>query len=409
VSRQSLVDDSQDEAVREQVRAWLRDHWHPDGDGRRFREELADSGWAAPSWPVEWYGRGFPRRVGRVVAEEFRAVGAPGYGADTSNLYGNTLLVHGTDEQRLRHIRPLLTGELRGCLLYSEPGAGSDLAAVQTSARHVAGGWSINGQKVWTSSAHVADFGFLLARTDWDVPKHHGLTFFLLNMRQQGVEVRPLRQVTGGSHFNEVFLTDARATDADVVGNVNDGWRVLRTALAYEREVMGDSEAYKYVVENSHADAPWTRVIGGTDYVALAIERGAADDPVMRQQVAFIYTYERVAEWTAQRARAESPDGDSPLAALGKLGMSRLVHSAARLSAAILGAESMLDGPSWSLAAEVNRSAFAAYVSSIGGGTDQIQRNVIGEQLLRLPKEPEVDRDVPFRDVRKSGIAWDLP
>lgn len=328
------------------------------------------------------------------------------------NLYANVILAHGTDDQKRRFVRPLVVGEHRGCLLYSEPGAGSDLAAVQTRADRDGDDWVITGQKVWTSGAAQATHGLLLARSDWDVPKHQGLTFFWFPMRQPGVEVRPIRQVTGGAEFNEVFLDGARVPDANRLGEPGGGWRVLLTALGFERLIMGadlplggarDRRARTPAEIAADRRSPWTRQVGGADYFALARITGRDTDPVIRQEIARLYTLEQVNAWNAMRAKSQSgPGAASPLASLGKLAFSRIVHTGVALTTRLLGAEALLDGDSSPVAAEVNRSAFAAYVTSVGGGTDQIQRNIIGERLLGLPKEPEADRDVPFRDVRKA-------
>jgi alkylation response protein AidB-like acyl-CoA dehydrogenase len=328
------------------------------------------------------------------------------------NLYANVILAHGTDDQKRRFVRPLALGEHRGCLLYSEPGAGSDLAAVQTRADRDGEDWVITGQKVWTSGAAQATHGLLVARSDWDVPKHQGLTFFWFPMRQPGVDVRPIRQVTGGAEFNEVFFDGARVPDANRLGEPGGGWRVLLTALGFERLLMGadlpldpagDQRAGTPAEITAARQSPWTRQVGGADYFALARSTGRDTDPVIRQEIARLYTLEQVNTWNAMRAKSESgPGAASPLASLGKLAFSRIVHTGVALTTRLLGAEALLDGDSSPAAAEVNRSAFAAYVTSVGGGTDQIQRNIIGERLLGLPREPEADRDVPFRDVRKA-------
>ncbi|HEY6296015.1 MAG TPA: acyl-CoA dehydrogenase, partial [Streptosporangiaceae bacterium] len=204
--------------VRAEVRAWLAENWSQDRPREAWRRALAESGWAAPTWPPEWFGRGLAPASRRIVAEEFLRVGADSAGQDVLNLYANVILAHGTDDQKRRFVWPLALGEHRGCLLYSEPGAGSDLAAVQTRAERDGDDWVITGQKVWTSGAAQATHGVLLARSDWDVPKHQGLTFFWFPMRQPGVEVRPIRQVTGGAEFNEDFLDGARVPDASRLG-----------------------------------------------------------------------------------------------------------------------------------------------------------------------------------------------
>lgn len=396
--------------VRTEVRGWLADNWSSDLPRERWRVVLAESGWAAPTWPVEWFGRGLPREARRIVNDEFARVGAKGTGQDVTNLFANVIQAHGSDEQKRRFLRPLVLGEHSGCLLYSEPGAGSDLAALQTRAERDGDDWVVTGQKVWTSAAQQATHGLLVARTDWDVPKHRGISFFWFPMRQNGVEIRPIKQVTGGAEFNEVFLDSARVPDDHRLGDVNDGWRVLQTALGFERLIMGAQSArpgkrdpnHDKTAEQIKADreSPWTREVGGADYIELARATGKNDDPLVRQEIAHLYTLEQVNRWNGLRARAEG--AASPLASLGKLAMSRIVHSGVRLTTDLLGAESLLDGDSSPVAAEVNRSAFAAYVTSIGGGTDQVQRNIIGERILGLPKEPEVDKDIPFREVRKA-------
>jgi alkylation response protein AidB-like acyl-CoA dehydrogenase len=402
--------------VRAEVRAWLAENWSPDRDPREWREALIDSGWAAPTWPAEWYGRGLHRDLRRVVTEEFAAAGARPVMLDVTQLFANTIQAHGTDEQRRDFVRPLALGDMRGCLLYSEPGAGSDLAALQTRAERDGDQWVVNGQKVWTSGAREATHGFLVARTDWDVPKHRGLTFFWIPLDQPGVDIRPIHQVTGGAEFNEVFLNDAVVPDANRIGDVDDGWRVLQTALGFERLIMGaatppegpQGRTKKSPAEKLRADreSPWTRKIGGADYIELAKQVGKADDPVTRQEIARLYTLEKVNAWNGLRARADAGRGAaSPLASIGKLAMSRIVHTGVAVTTNLLGTESVLDGDSDPVAAEVNRSSFAAFVTSIGGGTDQIQRNIIGERVLGLPRDPEVDKNVPFRDVRKASAT----
>jgi alkylation response protein AidB-like acyl-CoA dehydrogenase len=398
-----------EEQVRSEVRAWLDEHWSPEGRGPEWRASLIDSGWAAPTWPAEWFGRGLPRGYRALVAEEFVRVGATAPALDVTQLFANTILVHGTDEQKRAFLRPLLLGDTRGCLLYSEPGAGSDLAGLQTRADRDGDSWTVTGQKVWTSGAQEATHGFLIARTDWDQPKHRGLSFFWFPMKQDDVEVRPIHQVTGGSEFNEVFISGAVVSDDHRLGELNGGWRVLQTALGFERLIMGakaggstgDKRPAGAEAELAARQSPWTRRVGGADYIELARTVGKSDDPVTRQEVARLYTLEKVNAWNALRARAEG--GSSSLASIGKLSMSRIVHTGARVTSNLLGSESVLTGDTSPVAGEVNRSSFAAFVSSIGGGTDQIQRNIIGERILGLPREPEVDRDIPFRDVRKAG------
>jgi alkylation response protein AidB-like acyl-CoA dehydrogenase len=398
---------STEAALRAEVRSWLAEHWSAERSPSEFLAEVVDEGWACPTWPRTLFGRGLPVDLAAVVGEEFTRAGAPGggqtgTGRSANPIAADLLMALGTDVQRERLMRPLLLGDIGTCLLYSEPGAGSDLASLQTRAEQDGDEWVVNGQKVWTTLAHQADYGLLLARTNWDVPKHRGITLFLLPMRQEGVDVRPLRQITGDREFNEVFLTDARVPQWAVVGDVNDGWRVLQTALASERSLMGSQRPSRG--RAAAASAPSEE--GGADYVVLARDRGRDRDPLVRQEIARLEILRRINRWNGERARIALEAGrSSPLASLGKLAMSEILHSAARLNQRILGAEAMLMAPSSERSDLVNRASMTAFINSIGGGSDQIQRNIIGERVLGLSREPEVDKDVPFRDVPKAAAT----
>lgn len=394
-----------DEQLAADVRAWLAQHWDPkqkvqaEGFGRSpyqaFLEKVYAAGWAVPSWPKELNGLGLSTAQGRIIEREFAAVSAPGAGQDRHNLWANTALAHGTPEFRDEIVPKLLTGAVGMCLLYSEPGAGSDLAAVRTRADREGDQFRVNGQKVWTSGAAIADYGMLIARTDWDAPKHKGISFFFLPMKQPGIEVRPLRQITDEAHFNEVFITDAFVPAANLLGPLNGGWGVLQTALAYERSIMGDTARGP----RSGKAAPK----GDGALVELAREAGVLGDPLIRQDIAQVTAWKVLNRLNNARAKAELSRGtSSPIMSLGKLAMSRILHQEARLRTLMLGAESLLEGPDHPRAEDANFLSLNAYFTSIGGGTDQIQRNIIGERVLGLPKEPEIDREMPFREV-KSG------
>jgi alkylation response protein AidB-like acyl-CoA dehydrogenase len=393
-----------DDDLREEVRSWLAANWAPGEKGRAaagapvgatqaWLAKVVDARWAVPRWPREWYGRELDDARARIIEREFAAVGAPGAGQDRSNLWANTALAYATPSFKARIVPALLKGEVGMCLLYSEPGAGSDLAGVRTRAERHGDHFVVNGQKVWTSMAADADYGMLIARTDWDVPKHKGLSFFFLPMKQSGVEVRPLRQITDEAHFNEVFLTDAIAPAENLLGPPGGGWGVLLTALAYERSVMGEG------ARGPRSGAPGPG--GETNLIELAREAGRLGDPALRQDIARVTAYTVLNRLNTARAKADLLQGtSSPIMSLGKLAMSRILHEEARVRTAILGAESLLEGPDHPRAEDANFLTLNAYFTSIGGGTDQIQRNIIGERVLGLPKEPEVDRDVPFRQVR---------
>lgn len=392
---------------RSHVQNWLAEYHHPGISRQDWLRLVVDHGFAVPTWPPEWYGLGVSADLAAVVSEEFRVAGVSGSNQDKHNLWANTLLTYGTEALKRRLIRPLLLDEVKMCLLYSEPGAGSDLAGLQTRADRDGDEFVITGQKVWTSGAHEADYGMLIARTDWDVPKHRGLSFFFFPMKQPGVVVRPIKQITGESHFNEVFIDGALVPAENLLGRINEGWQVLQTALAYERSVMGDlargPRRPARPADGATDSVPPAASGAEVDLVALAREAGRAADPLVRQAIAHLYTLRAVNRWNGQRAKAQLTQGSSsPILSLGKLAMSRILHEGARVQGEILGAESLLVGSDHPRGDAANFLALNAYFTSIGGGTDEIQRNIIAERILGLPRETDAVRDVPFRDARKS-------
>lgn len=386
---------SNDSDLRHEVRTWLADNWHPEMDRTDWLGAVVEKGYAVPRWPGANFGLDLSDQQAEVVETEFRAAGAPGSGQDRTNLWANTLLTYGTTTLQQQLLRSLLEDRLQMCLLYSEPGAGSDLAGLRTRAVPDGDDFVINGQKVWTSNAKNAQYGMLVARTDPNVPKHRGITFFFMPMDQPGVEIRPLRQMTGEAHFNEVFLNDARVPAANMLGEPGQGWRVLQTALAYERITLAESNRGASTRAGGNAEA---------DLIELARHRGKLDDPVVRQDIAKVLTLQAVNRWNNQRAQAEMEQGSSsPLASLGKLLMSRILHESGRVQTAIVGPDTMLEGAENPGGDAANFATMNAYFTSIGGGTDQIQRNIIGERILGLPKEPEADKGIAFRDIKRSG------
>lgn len=386
--------------LRTEVRKWLSANWSllPKADDPwvstperiAWLEKVLDAGYAVPTYPTEWFGRGYPSELANVIGQEFSAIKAPGARQDKYNIPANTALKLGTDKLKRDLLRDFLVERSRTCLLYSEPGAGSDLAAVRTTAVKDGDQWVVNGQKVWTSGALSADYALLLARTDWDVPKHKGLSLFIMPMKQPGIEVRPLVQITGESHFNEVFITDATVSDDYLLGGEGNGWRALQTALAYERSIMGDSGRGS---RNRKADS----------LIDLAREHGVLEDPAVRYPLAKVLALRELNKLNNARAKAATAQGtSSSIMSLGKLAMSRILHTEAAMKTQIIGAHALLAGPDNPVADDVNFLTLNAYFTSIGGGTDQIQRNIIGERVLGLPKEPETDRDIPFRQARRS-------
>jgi len=406
--------------VRAEVRTWLAAHWDPELSLVTWRNKLADSGWGMPQWPEEWYGRGLPVGLARVVEEEFAGVGAVGVAKSGVRLLAAaTLLEHGSDLHKKRFLRRILTGEDAWCQLFSEPGSGSDLAGATTRADFDGERWIINGQKVWTTSAHHADYGMLLARTDWDAPKHEGLSYFVIEIKQPGVDVQPLKQMNGHASFNQVFFTDAKVPPEHLVSAVGDGWKVAMTTLAHERRgADGLSAPSKrglrtgriYVEERAEIETamqPYRWYPQRAGRVDLVIERaketGSNRDPHVRQEIAKLMIMAKSAEWTARRARAAQRQGrpQGPEGSLGKLAASNVARAAAHVHTLITGAEAMLTGtgsPRDGIIAEILVSVPA---TSIAGGTDEIQRNIIAERVLGLPKEPRFDTG-PFRNVRKN-------
>ncbi len=381
-----------DDAIRAEVRQWLAENWDPALDRAEWSRRVFEAGWSAPSWEPQWGGRGLSDAQSRVVAKEFAAVGARGTGQDRADMLACTVHDLGTEEQKNRLIPPSVQGETRWCLLYSEPGAGSDLAGLRTRADRDGEDWVVNGQKVWTSFAKSADYGLLVARTDWDVPKHKGISFFIFPMRQPGVEIRPIHQITGESEFNEVFITDARVPHANLIGEPGGGWPVLQLALAYERRLMGDLARTSRGSRDLKPDAD--------SLIGMARSAGKLTDSHIRQEIARVEAYAAVNRWNTLRAKATRDRAEAAtLMALGKIAMSRILHQTAAVQTDIVGPESMLTGPDNPVGDAVTFRTLNAYFTSIGGGTDQIQRNIVGERILGLPKEPEPYKDTPFRDL----------
>jgi alkylation response protein AidB-like acyl-CoA dehydrogenase len=420
-----MVETTLDE-VRAEVRGWLDEAWDPGLTVADWWTRLADSGWAVPTWPAQWLGKGLGRAAATVVAQEIREAGAVGPPAGLGMLLaGPTILAHGTDEQKERYLRPIVDGHEGWCQLFSEPSAGSDLASVQTKAERDGEEWIINGQKVWTSGGQVADLGMLLARTDPGAPKHKGISYFALPMDQPGVEVRPLREMTGRALFSEVFFDEARVADDAVIGGLNDGWVVANTTLANERAGLGSGGGgaggaafpgkkggmlemrVGDLAERAGRGGPvQPSAFGrGFDFLREVAEKlGRADDPRLRQRLAELYTLNELGRMTAMRVKAAVKAGKGPGAEANtaKLLMSRVTRLVRDLGPAILGPEAMLTGSDTTGGGVAQEMTLFAPAPSIYGGTDEIQKNIIGERALGLPKEPGPDKSTPFKDLRVS-------
>ena len=413
-----------EETVRAELQDWLEANWNLDLGLFEWRGRLAESGWGAPHWPADWYGRDLPVALTPVVEAELKRFGAPGVAKKgAAILAGATVLAHGTDLHREKFLRRSLTGEDTWCQLFSEPGSGSDLAGATTRADFKGNKWVVNGQKVWTTSAHLADYGLLLARTDWDVTKHKGLSYFILDMRQPGVEVVPLRQMNGHASFNQVFFTDAEIAPEYLLEEVGAGWKIATTTLMHERcgadsmkRNVAASDRPERIYREQAAEiatalAPYTWYPQRTGRVDLVVERaketGRNTDPAVRQEIARLLIMAKSAEWTAQRARTAQAQGrePGPEGSIGKLVNSEIARIANNVHTMISGADAMLtgaDSPRDGVIAEILISTPAL---SIAGGTDEIQKNIISERVLKMPKEIRLDTDRPFREVPRNTIS----
>ena len=431
-----------DELV-DELAEWLKTNWDPDLSVADWWERLGTAGWSAPTLPTTAYGRGVSRADAVRIAQQigqFGALGAPG-GLGLL-LAAPTIATHGTQEQIDRYVRDIVTGQRAWCQLFSEPGAGSDLAGLTTRAVRDGDEWVVNGQKVWTSGAQMADMGMLLARTNFDVPKHQGITWFALDMHQPAIDVRPLREMSGSSLFNEVFMTDARAEEDAVIGGVNNGWSAANTTLANERAGLGagggggggfgampGTVGHQLARRAGDFTGPaeagprrrggaMMRPSGAGQLTRLAKIKGVSGDPVVRQGLAKLHTINEVARYNAERLKAvrESGGDIAGMANIAKLTMSDIMRLSRDLGLSITGVDGTLHayddagrqtldtvrGGDFSVAMITALSLYAQ-APPIYGGTDQIQRNIIGERVLGLPKDPGDDRAVPFSELPKNG------
>ena len=401
------------ESFRIEIRSWLEDNlpdgWFDDGftlegDAKvAFQEEwtqkLFEGGWICASWPTEYGGKGLSTMEGVVLAEEFHRANAPlraDFFGDT--LVGPTILQWGTEEQKKHFLPLILSGKVAWCQGFSEPDAGSDLASLKTKAELDGDEWVINGQKIWTTQGFVADYVFILCRTDPAAPKHAGISYLLCPMKQDGVEVRPIEQVDGSAEFCEVFFTDARCPKDNVVGGVNNGWKVAMTTLGFERGTSATTGYRRFEKELEHI-------------IELARRNGKIDDPLVRQGLARAWSKVQIMRFGGLRTLGALLSGrqDLGVAALGatnKMFWSEYHQDVMNLAIDILGAEGqVLTGdpsleeavPGYGVrqtsqrypASVLQSSFFFSRSETIWGGTSQIQRNIVGERVLGLPKEPK--------------------
>jgi hypothetical protein len=394
------------EAYREKVQAFLAEKLPKDwgGMGQLDGQELTDfvtewratlysAGYLAPGWPVAYGGGGLSALEQVIIAEEFAKAGVPTGGPNDVfgiQMLGNTLLNWGTDEQKAHYLPRILSGEDTWCQGYSEPNAGSDLSNLGLKAQLDGDQWVLNGQKIWTSAGHLADHIFTLARTDPDAPRHKGISFLLVDMRQPGIEVRPIKMISGESEFNEVFYTDATTPKGEVVGGLNNGWAVAMTLLGYERGEAAATGPIRFQAEIDRL-------------LLLAKERGVANDPRIRQRLADAYAKVQIMRYNGMRVLTQFLAGHhpGPDAAIGKLYWSEYHKVVTELAVDILGADAMVPTgrkPSSSFSTDdagAPNSSWSwigtflnARAGTIYAGSSQVQRNIMGEMVLGLPKEP---------------------
>ncbi len=364
----------EDDPRRQTIREWLAEH--PNATPR----VLAESGYVAPHWP-EPYGLDADPLLQLIVDDEFKRAGV----ARPSNPIGigwagPTILFAGTDEQKKRYLPPMLAAEEIWCQLFSEPQSGSDLASLGTKAVRDGDEWVINGQKIWTSGAHESQFGILIARTDSSLPKHRGITYFICPMDAPGIEIRGITSMAGAASFNEVFFTDVRIPHANVVGEVNDGWRLAKVTLGNER------------VSLSSGGVLWGMGPSAADLVSIVRRDGGVNDAMLRQRVAALYTEHVILELIRARTltarlRGEQP---GPEASIRKIIADEHGQRTMMLARDLIGADAMLISPAHDSSTLNSRSWYSGFMFSraltIGGGTGEVQRNIIGEKVLGLPQ-----------------------
>jgi alkylation response protein AidB-like acyl-CoA dehydrogenase len=406
--------------VQAEVEALIDAHWNDTVTVREWWSQLAAAGLTLPTLPTAAGGRGWPGDLASTALATLakaNVLGPPG-GLGLL-LAAPTIATHGTPEQVERWVPAILSGQAGWCQLFSEPQAGSDLAGLQTRAVRDGDEWVVTGQKVWTSTAQTADLAMLIARTDPDAPKHRGITYFVIDMVQPGIEVRPLREMTGRAVFNEVFLDGARVPDANIVGGLNEGWKVTNTTLGFERANVGHGGAsFTAALPGSRAgdlDKPAASFVGIKGPIAggavgrrhmhalreLADRAGRRHDPIARQALARVHTdYEilRMMGWKAKNVPSSRTGVEGNLA---KVYNSQAVANARDAANLLLGPEGQLWESPGSAGMFQEMTLFSP-APPIYAGSDQVQRNVIGERGLGLPKEPGPSPDTPFRDLPKN-------
>ena len=401
---------------------WIEENWDDSLTLRQWWQMMNDARLSFPRWPSAWFGRDCTEAEQNDIARAFAKrtiIGAPtGLGV----LMGAPVtMTFGTEEQKQRWLPSLANGTEGWCQLFSEPGAGSDLASVSCRAERDGDEWIINGQKVWTSGALHSTRGMLVARNDFDQPKHKGLTYFIIDLEQPGVEIRPIKQMNGAAHFNEVFFNDARVSDADRVSDINTGWAITAATLGFERSGLSEGagggvrvpagkqagyldravgELLEYVkAQRSHPDE-----YGGLLSTLQKIDLPQGLNATQRQKMIDLYLNERIAEMTRERIASTMKKGQSPGAEAStmKLHWTNGLRISRDLGMELLGADGMLTGNDLPVEGKVQHFFLSMPSASIAGGSDEVQRNIIGEKTLGLPKDAQTDPKTPFKDIPKN-------
>ncbi|MHB1444441.1 MAG: acyl-CoA dehydrogenase family protein [Acidimicrobiales bacterium] len=404
-----------EEQLRDRVVSWLRDNlphdWveaidsgdekllsqaRPQVDFNQWCARLGEAGWATPTWPKEYGGGGLEPGQARVVNEELARYKVPrSFNVIGIGMGGPTIMQWGSEELKLRYLPPMAQHKEIWCQLFSEPGAGSDVAGLSTRAERDGDEWVVNGQKVWTTLAHMASFGMLVARTDPDAPKHKGLTYFVVDMHAPGVEVRPLKQMTGDAEFNEVFFTDVRIPDSHRLGPVGEGWAVATTTLMNERVAL------------SGAGSSGGDNVGGGPVdalVAAAKASGAWSDPILRQRLVQAMIESRVLKITNFRSAAARKSGRpaGPEGSITKLFQAEHNQRLQNLAMDVLGSSAL----AWDQGSPIGgsvRGFLRSRANTIEGGTSEVMRNILGDRVLGLPREPDPSRNAPWKDIPRSS------
>ena len=360
-------------------------------DQKAFLAAAAEVGLAGVAYPAEFGGGGLTLehdKIWREVQGNYRMMA--GEFIISHGMCLPMVNEYGTEEQKRLYMPDMISGKTMWCQMFSEPGAGSDVASLQSRAELDGDEWILNGQKVWTTLAHKSEYGVVVARTDPELVKHAGISMFILDMRAPGVEIRPIHQIDGGSHFNEVFFTDARIPKDHLLGEYNAGWKLATAMLMYERVAIGSAGTGKI-------NQPTYKLLK-----SAAEGSGKIEDPVVRDQLMRIYSMETTKAMVAMRNKAEQKAGKTPGpgGSLGKLLGSNIAWKMREIALEMAGPSSIAWEPDAENGAELQRIFLNSFQSSIAGGTDEIQRNIIGDRVLGLPREPSVDKGVPFKDLK---------